>query len=343
MSENSKKSTTINSLPELNDEKLRTKMLQLNKERLYIRKIKMIPWISIGVFLLSFLVLFTLGMTNTKSSILYIISSCCAVGSFLFIIIYSLFFLKKELEFRKKYKKEINNIIFSSFLDNYKYAPNYGISRNYVAGTNSIIMGDNFYTEDAVYGVYNGVNFLRCDMTMEDEYTDSDGDRHTVTIFSGQWFKMDFPKRFKSNVQIFSKDFSNVDKNKKSRFFSKISKKTRENNLGKRIQVQTESEEFNKKFKIYASSEHDAFYVLTPKLIEAIQKLKDELDMPFMILFTDNSLDIALDSRKDSLEPSYKKDMDVALSLSVKDAVEEITILMKFIDYLDLEKDLFVF
>lgn len=342
MSENSKENKAESSSLRLNDEKLRNKMLQLNEERLKVRKIRMLPWMSIGVFLLSFLVLFASGFSNVESPTVYVVGSFCAFGSFSFILIYSIFFAKREREFRKKYKKEINNIIFSSFLDNYKYAPNYGISRNYVARTNSVIMGDIFYTEDAVYGVHNGVNFLRCDMTMEDEYTDSDGDRHTITIFSGQWFKMDFPKRFKSNVQIFSKDFSNVDKNKKSRFFSKISKKAKENNLGKRVQVQTESEEFNKKFRIYASSEHDAFYVLTPQLIEAIEKLKEELNMPFMILFTDNSLDIALDSGKDSLEPSYKKDMDVALSLSVKDAIEEINILMKFIDYLGLEKDLFI-
>ena len=82
--------------------------------------------------------------------------------------------------------------------------------------------------------------------------------------------------------------------------------------------------------------------MLTPHLLEAIEKIKKDINCPIMLLFTDNTLDVALSTGKDSLEPSYKKDIDDTIIASLSDAINQMETIIKFIDYLKLDNDLFV-
>lgn len=326
--ENEKNNKPLNTLRFT--EEARRKLKELNDERLRIKKIKRIPTIG-------FVIVFTSLSILKAITPFYVYIPCILFG----VGMVSWYFVKdakEENDFRTKYKKILNDVIFKNYLDNYKYLPNKGISRDYIYNTNAIQTGNIFYSEDSITGSYKGIDFLRCDLKIQDEHTDSDGDTHTVTLFKGQWMKFDFPKSFKSNIQVYSKGFKNAKKNKKNFFTKKFNK---EKNDEKRTLVLTESEEFNKKFKIYASNEHDAYYVLTPHLLEAIEKLKSEFSCPVMLLFTNNSLDVALYTKKDSLEPSYKKDMEKAIEESINDATNQMTTLMKFVDYLKLDNDLF--
>lgn len=311
-------------------EEAKKQLEALNDERLKIKKIKRIPTIGFIIIFISFS--FLKAITP-----FYIYIPCILIGVGL-IAYYFMKGAKEENKFRTKYKKILNDAIFKNYLDDYEYLPNKGISRDYIYNTNAIQIGNIFYSEDSITGSYKGIYFLRCDLKIQDEHTDSDGDSHTVTLFEGQWMKFDFPKSFKSNIQVYSKGFNNVKKNKKNFFTKKFNK---EKNDEKRTLILTESEEFNKKFKIYASNEHDAYYVLTPHLLEAIEKLKSEFSCPVMLLFTNNSLDVALYTKKDSLEPSYKKDMEKAIEESINDATNQMTTLMKFVDYLKLDNNLF--
>ena len=61
-----------------------------------------------------------------------------------------------------------------------------------------------------------------------------------------------------------------------------------------------------------------------------------------MLFFTDNTLNIALRTSKDSLEPSYKKDMNIALEQTVKETEKEMQTLVDFVEYLKLTDDLFI-
>ena len=121
--------------------------------------------------------------------------------------------------------------------------------------------------------------------------------------------------------------------------FSKLFKE-KDDNI--RHSISTESEEFNNKFKIYASDDHTTFYVLTPQILEAIIQLENKFGCKIMLFFTDNALNIALRTGKDSLEPSYKKDMNIALEQTVKETEKEMQTLVDFVEYLKLTDDLFI-
>ena len=71
----------------------------------------------------------------------------------------------------------------------------------------------------------------------------------------------DFNKKFVANMYVVSKNFLS----------SSITKST----LSK---VKLEDTEFNKLFNVYSGLEHDAFYILTPSLMEKIKKLEDEIE-----------------------------------------------------------------
>ena len=311
---------------------IRDKLIPLNEERLKIRIFRIN---TVIFFFLFFLASFVLSIPDGMTPIGVVI----IIASGILYSIYIVKGVKKEWKFKKKYKNSINNIVFTHYLNNYKYSPNKGVSFDYIANTKSINMGNRFHSEDAITGKYNEINFIRSDVLIQEESTDSDGDTSVTTLFEGQWMNFDFPKTFKSNIQVYSVGFRNVRKNKKS-FLSKHFKK--EEYEEKRVLVLTENEEFNKKFKIYSSNEHDAYYVLTPHLLEAIEKIKKDINCPIMLLFTDNTLDVALSTRKDSLEPSYKKDIDDAIIASLSDAINQMETIIKFIDYLKLDNDLFV-
>jgi len=146
-----------------------------------------------------------------------------------------------------------------------------------------------------------------------------------------------FPKRFKSEVQVYSKFFTGSKS--KSGLFSKLCKE-KDDNI--RHSISTESEEFNNKFKIYALDDHTTFYVLTSQILEAIIQLENKFGCKIMLFFTDNTLNIALRTGKDSLEPSYKKDMNIALEQTVKETEKEMQTLVDFVEYLKLTDDLFI-
>ena len=232
----------------------------------------------------------------------------------------------------KKYKKAYKDFFVKRSLENtftdLKYLPDQGISRSVIANTGMMDMGDVYSSNDYIEGKYKDINFIQSDVHIEEEHTttDSDGNTHTyyVTIFMGRWMIFDFNKEFKANVQVCEKGFGN------NRFYSKV----------KFEKVMMESLEFNKKFAVYAQNAHDAFYILTPSLMEKIQKLEERNDGRLLLCFINNQLHVGLYDSKDSFEPSscFKK-IDEAEELKrMSTDIEQITM---FVDELNLDNDLF--
>ena len=232
-------------------------------------------------------------------------------------------------KFNAIFKEEFVKDALKSVFDNLVFDPSKGISRSTIANTGMIYMGDRFYSNDLISGTYKDVKFVQSDVKIQDEetYTDSKGHTHTqiINILVGKWMIFDFNKTFKANVQVKSKFFS----------FSKLGK------FGdSRYQtVKMEDEDFNKKFSIHAQNEHDAFYILTPQLMEKIKNLNEGLKGRMMLCFIDNKLHVALNNNKDSFEYSLFGKLDEA---QINDYVsKEIKIITDFVDKLSLENDIF--
>ncbi len=238
----------------------------------------------------------------------------------------------------KEYKKEFKNFFVLKALNQYftdlEYDPNRGMPAQVIANTHMMYMGDRYHSNDYISAKYKGIAFQQADVHIEEEHesTDSDGHTHTyyVTIFKGRWMIFDFNKTFKANVQISQKGFGNSYVNK---YWG-----NKENRFKK---VQMESEEFNKKFNVYAQSEHDAFYIITPSFMQRIQKLDDENKGKLLFCFIDNKLHIGLFDGKDAFEPKsvFKKIDEEQIISEISEDIKAIT---QFVDELSLENNLFI-
>lgn len=243
-------------------------------------------------------------------------------GNFIAII-----FAHKDVQkFKDTYKQTIILELFKSLFSDIKYLPNEGISRDVLAGTNMIDTGDKFYSDDYVSAKYKNVSFEFSDVEIQEEYTDSDGDKHIVTVFEGQWYVFDFNKQFKADLQVCERGFRNA---KRGSFFgpNKFSK------------VELEDIDFNKEFNVYAQNSLDAFYVLTPATMEKIKELNNKVQGKMLFCFINNKLHVGLHSGKNLFEPSLYKKIDI--EKNHKQAKEEIQMITHFVDVLDLDNDLF--
>jgi len=212
------------------------------------------------------------------------------------------------------------------------YTPEKGLDEEIIANTYMMDMGDDYYSNDFIQAKYKNVFFTQADVhiTREETDTDSDGNTttHDVTIFMGKWMIFDFNKKFKANIQVADKWFGNncLYRRKGEEKFKK---------------VEMESEAFNKKFLVYTQLEHDAFYVLTPQMIDKIMNLSTICNGRLMFCFIDDKLHIAINSYKDSFEPKsmFKKLDENAVLADIQNEIKEITM---FIDELSHNSDLFM-
>lgn len=238
---------------------------------------------------------------------------------------------------RQQYKKGFKNYFVLSSLNKYfeelNYNPEQGMPYKTIADTKMMNMGDRYYSNDYMTGKYKNIYFEQADVHIEEEYESTDSDGHTttsyVTIFKGRWMIFDFNKSFKANVQVSQKGFGN----------SKV-----QLHLGKKEQlyqkVSMESEEFNKRFKVYAQNEHDAFYILTPSLMERIQRLDDNNKGKLLLCFIENKLHIGLYDGKDSFEAGsvFKAIDEEKVRKEIEKDIKTIT---QFVDELNLDNTLF--
>ena len=240
-------------------------------------------------------------------------------------------FLNKQITefnngFKNKYVLSSLNKIFTDL----KYFPDKGLDYGVIANTRMMDMGDRYSSNDYFEGKYKNVNVKQADVHIEEEQQTTDSDGHTtttwVTIFEGKWMIFDFNKTFTANVQVSQKGFGN----------------SRVNNWGEKNKykkVEMEDAESNKMFRIYAQNEHDAFYILTPSLMEKIKNLARTVSGKLLLCFINNELHIGLYNYKDSFEHSVYKKIDEE---KINDDIsKEIKIITNFVDELDLDNSLF--
>ncbi len=99
-------------------------------------------------------------------------------------------------------------------------------------------------------GKRSGVPFRACDLRVTREETDSDGNKHDVTVYSGTFCAVHFPFEFKCRLAINS-SISGVKKFK------------------------LEDVSFNKSFQVFTNDKVEALCILTPTMMQKLVKLKE--------------------------------------------------------------------
>ena len=98
----------------------------------------------------------------------------------------------------------------------------------------------------------------------------------------------------------------------------------------KKGQVETENEAFNEKFGVTCENEHDAFYILTPHLMDHIMTLDERAGgNTYMRFLKEGKVHVAVNSGRDHFELERLNVSDVgALRRRFRGEVEYVTALV---------------
>lgn len=251
-------------------------------------------------------------------------------GLIISIIITALLSHNPQKKFKKAFKeifvlKSLNNI-FTDLI----YNPESGLDQSVIRNTGMMYMGDRYSSNDYICGKYKNINIVQADVHIEErhETRDSNGHTHTtyVTIFKGRWMIFDFNKNFKANIQVRQKGFGNAKINN-WRQTSKYQK------------IMMEDQVFNNNFRTYAQSDIEAFYILTPSLMEKLKNLASKTSGKLLFCFIDNKLHIGIHNNKDSFEHGvFTKINEEKITNNI---AQDINLITNFVDELNLDNDLF--
>lgn len=207
--------------------------------------------------------------------------------------------------------------------DDVKFTPERGFDESFINKIGMLDTADRYHSNDLFSAKYNGIDFQQADIHTEDRYEDKDGHVSYVTRFKGRYMIFEFNKKFKANIRVTSKDFSSASLPWRKKFH----------------EVKMEDVEFNKRFKVYAENEHDAFYILTPHFMEKLKELDNKFDAGLLFGFVDNKLHIAVDNYEDSFEHNVLEEINEA---SIEnEIIKDIKFITDFVKELNLENDLF--
>ena len=200
-------------------------------------------------------------------------------------------------KYKLAYKESICKGVIAKIFDVEEYRPNEGFEREFIKDTYLSPMGNRFYSDDYIRGNYQGVVFERSDVCIQN-VTSNGKTTTTVTYFQGSWTVFTFPKKISTYLMIREKEF--LSGGRPGGIFS---------NAPKTDKVLFEDVAFNEAFDVYAEDEHDAFYVLTPQMIERIKGLEALIDGRMTIGIVNEKLHILFNNGKNALEPSLFREI----------------------------------
>lgn len=225
---------------------------------------------------------------------------------------------KSESEFQYAYKNNfVAGILKSSFPD-VRYEWKKGLTEQTVTSMGLVRMGNVFHSEDLICATYDGVYFEQSDVTVL-RIVKSGKNRQTYIHFQGRMFSFDYDGGDIVSTMVFSNDFN-----------------YRGNGLGFNYHnVAMESVEFNKFFATKSVRDIDAFYVLTPQMMECITRLERQLGN-IAIHFTPRKVYVAYNTEENAFDADIKKEINY--KLETYNRKRDIQVIIDIINALKINK-----
>lgn len=171
------------------------------------------------------------------------------------------FIMRSQKAYRRLFKERLVRSELEKQFGDLRYLPEAGIPASSIEQTGMMRMGNRYHAEDYLSGTAGGVPFEQSDVCIQN-VTSNGKSTSTVTYFRGRWLIFSFNKRFTHNMLVVSDSFSYAKR--PGGFFGK--------DRSERLSM--ESEAFNDAFKVYAQDAHEAYYILTPPLMERLLALE---------------------------------------------------------------------
>ncbi|MBQ9991088.1 MAG: DUF3137 domain-containing protein [Lachnospiraceae bacterium] len=223
-----------------------------------------------------------------------------------------------NLSFKNKYV--LPTLQSAQLFENLEYQPFGGLSYDEIRDGAVVNCGQReyFHSEDLLTGKYQDIRFSYSDIETK-RMVRRGKKRELQTIFEGQvmiFSSFDSTKTSFGHLQIFEKEF-----------LSNIEGWTAQN------KVKSEDEVFNKRFTVYAADPHNAFYILTPRMLEQITRLADRVGKQIAITFTGPIMYVAI-HRTRSMFNGY---VDKSIATQQQDILDDADLLRQAGDLLILE------
>lgn len=281
---------------------------------------------SFAVFVYVLIFLMWLFGEDTKYSLdqrifVIIVGAVVATGGF-FTFFYALFVKRAydrfDLSFKNTYV--LSTIQSTNLFEELEYRPMDGISYDEIRDGGVVACGKQkyFHSEDRLTGKYKDVQFVCSDV--ETKYVVYSGKRREVrTIFQGQimvFSSLDCSKTSFCHLQIFER-----------KFLSNIKGRTAQH------KIQMKDKRFNKRFAVFAADPRNAFYILTPRMLEQIIQFADEVGEQVAITFIGSFMYVAI-HRTRSMFNGY---VDKPITQQRQDILDDAELLRKACDLLMLK------
>lgn len=257
------------------------------------KKIKNVLMVTIPIAI----ILVIIGFVTKKALPIFVIIAVVVVA------IPMLPITSEKNKMKKLFKTNVVKKIIEDTITDVVYMPESGVSLETFLETKMIKRPDRYHSEDFISGVYNNVKFISSDVKLEERHTTTDSNGHTTTsyetYFKGKFVRIDLIRDLPLIVQVIEKEFLNF-------------------RITKLEKVETESIEFNKKFKTYATSKQDAFYVLTPQIQEKLLELEKKFPGTIQYSFQNGYLYTYINSSQNEFEINFSKPIDEKLISRIK-------------------------
>ncbi|NLK66116.1 MAG: DUF3137 domain-containing protein [Campylobacteraceae bacterium] len=224
---------------------------------------------------------------------------------------------KVTADFNMEFKNNVMHRIVSKINPNLEYYPYDFINLAEFNYPQIYKYPDIYNGNDLILGNIDGVDIKFSDVHLQEkvERVDSRGNRRVnyYNIFQGILFIADFHKNFTSKTYV----------------ISSFGVKT----WGELAYM--DNSEFENEFEVYTDDQINARYILTPKLMEQILKIKKLFNCSINIAFLDNKIYIYIEFNRDSFEP------DISRTLLGRDSIilqyqNEVEILISLVKELSL-------
>lgn len=222
-----------------------------------------------------------------------------SVGLGIFSFIY--YFVVKG--YKDEFKRNVVKTLINLFDKNLVYIPQAFISPSkYELSALFDRKYDKYEGEDLVKGEIDNVKFEFSDIHTQYKTKDSKGKTHWHTIFKGTFFVSEFNKNFKGSVLVYP-DYT-------EKFFGYLANSLQKINFNNLEFVKMDSPAFEKEFKVYASDQILARYILSNSLMEKIVKFKNLINKPLYFSFRHNMMFVAISGNNNFEPPIFRSVYD---------------------------------
>ena len=141
---------------------------------------------------------------------------------------------------------------------------------------------------DHIKAVYHGLNIELGDISLidESEFTDNETgqtEKQSLLYFKGQWLTCDFGKEIAGDVYI--------------------SERAKKKRRGMKSDVSMDNEQFDTRFCVRANNPQEAFYILTPHMMEYITAMADKSGgLVYMSFLRSGKMHVAVQTGRDFFE-----------------------------------------